>query len=128
MDRHKRTDRLNHQFKEEISFLIQREVKDPRVGFATITRVAVTEDLSYAKVYVSVYGDEKTKKDTLKGLKNSGGFLRRRLGQMLRIRAVPELRFILDENAEHAIRISKIIDDLNIQPEDQPVNDSPESA
>ena len=73
----RRTDRLGELFREEISKLLQKGLKDPRVGFATISRVDITEDLSYAKVLVSVMGSEKEKRDTLIGLKNSSGFIRR---------------------------------------------------
>lgn len=114
----KRTDRLNHQFKEELSRLLLREVKDPRIGFCTITRVAITNDLSLAKVYVSVLGDAQQKKDSMKGLKKSAGFMRHQLGQILTLRNIPELRFILDENAEHAQRISELIH--QIHDEDSP--------
>ncbi len=115
MHRHKRTDRLNHQFREEISYLLQREVKDPRIGFVTITSVKVSKDLSHAKVYASVFGEDRDKELTLQGLKKCAGFMRKRLGQLLTIRAVPELHFVLDENAEYAIRISKLIDDTQQQ-------------
>ena len=108
----RRTDRLGELFREEISKLLQKGLKDPRVGFATISRVDITEDLSYAKVLVSVMGSEKEKRDTLIGLKNSSGFIRQFLGKGIKIRKIPELSFVLDENLEHAMRIETILAEL----------------
>ena len=108
----RRTDRLGELFREEISKLLQKGLKDPRVGFATISRVDITEDLSYAKVLVSVMGSDKEKRDTLIGLKNSSGFIRQFLGKGIKIRKIPELSFVLDENLEHAMRIESILAEL----------------
>ena len=108
----RRTDRLGELFREEISKLLQKGLKDPRVGFATISRVDITEDLSYAKVLFSVMGSEKEKRDTLIGLKNSSGFIRQFLGKGIKIRKIPELSFVLDENLEHAMRIESILAEL----------------
>lgn len=108
----RRTDRLGELFREEISKLLQKGLKDPRVGFATISRVDITEDLSYAKVLVSVMGSEKEKRDTLIGLKNSAGFIRQFLGKGIKIRKIPELSFVLDANLDHAMRIDSILAEL----------------
>ena len=108
----RRTDRLGELFREEISKLLQKGLKDPRVGFATISRVDITEDLSYAKVLVSVMGSDKEKRDTLIGLNNSAGFIRQFLGKGIKIRKIPELAFVLDENLEHAMRIEGILAEL----------------
>ena len=108
----RRTDRLGELFREEISKLLQKGLKDPRVGFATISRVDITEDLSYAKVLVSVMGSDKEKRDTLIGLKSSAGFIRQFLGKGIKIRKIPELSFVLDENLEHAMRIESILAEL----------------
>lgn len=108
----RRTDRLGELFREEISKLLQKGLKDPRVGFATISRVDITEDLSYAKVRVSVMGSDKEKRDTIIGLNNSAGFIRQYLGKGIKIRKIPELTFVLDENLEHAMRIEGILAEL----------------
>ena len=108
----RRTDRLGELFREEISKLLQKGLKDPRVGFATISRVDITEDLSYGNVLVSVMGSDKEKRDTLIGLKNSAGFIRQFLGKGIKIRKIPELSFVLDENLEHAMRIESILAEL----------------
>jgi len=108
----RRTDRLGELFREEISALLQKGLKDPRVGFATISRVEVTEDLSYAKVLVSVMGEEKEKTSTLIALRNSAGFIRSHLGKAVQIRKMPELQFVLDASLEHAMKIQRILHEL----------------
>ena len=109
----RRTDRLDEQFREEIGKLLQKGLKDPRVSsLASITRVNITEDLSYAKILVSVMGTDKEKRDTLVGLNNSAGFIRGVLGKALKIFKVPELKFVLDENLEHAMHIEDILAEL----------------
>ena len=109
----RRTDRLGEQFREEISRLIQDGLKDPRVSsLASVTRVDVTDDLSYAKALVSVMGSDKEKRDSIIGLNNSAGHIRGILGKSLKIRKVPELNFVLDENLEHAMHIEDILTEL----------------
>ncbi len=109
----RRTDRLGEQFREEISKLIQKGLKDPRVStLASITRVDITEDLSYAKALVSVMGSDKEKRDTIVGLNNSAGFIRGVLGKALKIFKIPELKFMIDENLEHAMKIEGILAEL----------------
>lgn len=109
----RRTDRLDEQFREEISKLLQKGLKDPRISSLTsITRVTITDDLSYAKVMVSVMGSDKEKRDSLVGLNNSAGFIRSVLGKSLKIHKVPELNFVLDENLEHAMHIEGILAEL----------------
>lgn len=109
----RRTDRLGEQFREEISKLIQKGLKDPRVStLASITRVDITEDLSYAKALVSVMGSDKEKRDTIVGLNNSAGFIRGVLGKAFKIFKIPELKFVIDENLEHAMKIEGILAEL----------------
>lgn len=108
----RRTDRLGELFRIEISKLLQKGLKDPRVGFATINRVDITEDLSFAKVLVSVMGSDKEKRDTIIGLRSSAGFIRQFLGKGIKIRKIPELQFVLDENLEHALHIDSILAEL----------------
>lgn len=109
----RRTDRLGEQFREEISKLVQKGLKDPRVSsLSSVTRVDITDDLSYAKVLVSVMGSDKEKRDSIIGLNNSSGFIRGVLGKNLKIFKVPELNFVLDENLEHAMHIESILAEL----------------
>ena len=108
----RRTDQLGELFREEIRVLIQQGLKDPRVGMATVSRVEVTEDLSYAKVYVSVLGSEKERADTLIGLGRSAGYMRGVMFKTIKIRHMPQLQFVLDEGLDHSLRIQKILHEL----------------
>ncbi|NMO96203.1 30S ribosome-binding factor RbfA [Paenibacillus lemnae] len=107
-----RTGRVGEQIKKELSQLIQTEMKDPRIGFITVTGVDVTSDLSQAKVYLSVLGDDEQKAATLKGLEKANGFLRSELGKRVRLRHVPELLFKFDESIEYGSRIEKLLGEI----------------
>ena len=92
--------------------MLQREVKDARIGMVTVTDVRVTNDLKYADVFVYVTGDEERRVEALEGLKSAAGFMRSRLGRDLRIRRTPELRFILDRTQDHAARIHQLLSEV----------------
>ncbi|SVD39706.1 uncharacterized protein METZ01_LOCUS392560 [marine metagenome] len=111
--RFKRSERVQELLLEEISALIQKGVKDPRIGFTTVTNVDLSNNLKHAKVYVSVFGTKSEQQDTIEGLTRASGFIRNALGKKLYLRYVPELEFILDETAEHVAKINKIIHDLH---------------
>jgi ribosome-binding factor A len=106
-----RTSRVDELLREEISSIIAREVQDPRVGFVTVTDVEVTKDLRHATVWVSVIGDEKARKDSLRALSNAMPFVRRRLGE-LRIKRIPDLHVKQDDAAERGTRLLRILDEL----------------
>ena len=122
----RRVARLGEQFKREITEILQREVKDPRVGFVTITDVEVTPDLYYAWVYVRVMGDDARKAEALEGLRAAASFIRGELGQRLHIRRIPELRFELDRSLEHAMRIEQLL--REVRPRDEGRSDAAEGA
>lgn len=107
-----RTGRVSEQIKKELSILIQSEMKDPRIGFVTVTGVDVTNDLSQAKVYLSIFGDEETKAESLKGIDKANGFLRTELGKRIRFRHTPELIFKIDESVAYGSRIEKLLGDI----------------
>jgi ribosome-binding factor A len=107
-----RPDRVGEAIRDELSQLIAREVHDPGIGFITLTRVAVTEDLQLARVYYTILGDDKAKRDTEKALKRAAPFLRRQIGSRIRLRRVPELTFFYDESIGHADRIEQILQEL----------------
>ncbi len=108
----RRTERLNEQFREEISDLVLRHMKDPRIGgLVTITEVDVSPDLSRAKVFVSVLGSDDEKKSTLKALGAASGFLQRELRRRLTIRRMPELAFVPDVSIEHGARIISLLNE-----------------
>jgi ribosome-binding factor A len=108
----RRTERLGEEIREEVAQLIAGELKDPRIGFVTVTRVAVTPDLRTARIFVGVLGTEKQRQTTLAGLKQASGFLRRTLGQSLRLRHTPELVFQYDEGLDASDRVARLLDEI----------------
>jgi ribosome-binding factor A len=109
----RRTERLNHLLRQEITDLLQREAKDPRLSaMVSVTRVSVSSDLRYAKVFISVLGTEEEKKRVLAGLHAASGFLRRELSGRLSIRYTPELSFFYDDTMEQAGRVIQLIDEV----------------
>ncbi|WP_164215497.1 30S ribosome-binding factor RbfA [Virgibacillus sp. YIM 98842] len=108
-----RAHRVAEQMKKELGEILTRKIKDPRVGFVTVTDVEVTGDLQQAKIFISVLGDEKEKQDTLLGLSKAKGFIRSEIGQRIRLRKTPEIYFEFDEALERGNRIDKILRDLN---------------
>jgi ribosome-binding factor A len=105
----KRLDRVNQLIKEEISTLLQRELKDPRLGFVTVTEVETSKDLRVAKVFVSVLGDERQWASSLAALASARGFVRNWLRQHLDLRVTPEVDFRPDRSMEHAAKIQSLL-------------------
>ncbi len=89
--------------------LLQREMHDPRIGFATVTEVRMSSDLRSGRIFVGVLGDEKARKESIAALQHAAGFLRTEIAHSLRLRYAPELHFVLDETAEKAIRIEQLL-------------------
>ncbi|ERN53272.1 30S ribosome-binding factor RbfA [Alkalihalophilus marmarensis] len=108
-----RAHRVGEQMKKELSDIIMRELKDPRISFVTITGVDVTGDLQQAKVFITVLGDDEQKESTLKGLSKAKGFIRSEIGKRIRLRKTPEITFEFDESIEYGNRIETLINDLN---------------
>lgn len=107
-----RINKINEEVHRALAEII-RELKDTRIPLMTsVVAVSVTNDLSYAKVYVSVMGDEETQKRAVEGLKSAAGFVRRELGRRIDIRHTPEILFELDRSIEHGAHINKIISEL----------------
>ena len=110
---YKRTERLNDLIRAEIADILVTKVKDPRVGFVTITAVDITPDLRYAKVFVSILeSDTSSEKKTLDGLKRASVFIRSELGRRLHIRYIPELTFRLDQTVDRTAHIMKLLDEI----------------
>jgi ribosome-binding factor A len=108
---HFRRQRLGDQLQVELAGLIQQELKDPRIGFVTVTEVRMSPDLKHARVYVSVFESEEEKRTaSIAALQRAGGFLRRCLGRRLRLRYVPELRFVEDDTLDRSARIEALLD------------------
>jgi ribosome-binding factor A len=119
----KRLERVNQLIKEEISMLLQRELKDPRLGFVTVTEVDVSPDLKVAKVYVSVLGSEENWASTLRALESARGFVWNWLRRHLDLRVTPDLMFRPDRSMEHAAHIQSLLAELHAKrasSEDEP--------
>lgn len=110
---YKRADRVGDQILREVSRMLHEEIKDPRIGMVTISRVQLTDDLRYARIYYSVYGSETQRSESGEGLRKASGFIRRQLGHHLRLRSVPELAFVLDNSLDHVERINTLIREIH---------------
>jgi ribosome-binding factor A len=119
-----RATRVGEQMKKELSDIIGRKLKDPRIGFVTVTDVRVTGDLQQAKVYISVLGDEEQRQNTLKGLEKAKGFIRSEIGQRIRLRKTPEIFFEIDETIEYGSRIEQLIRQISTEQEDEKKEDA----
>lgn len=104
-----RLEKVGHLIRELVSEVI-RELKDPRIGFAGINEVKISPDLRHAKIYISVFGSDKEKNDTLEGLNSAKGYIKRKIAPELSLRQIPDLSFALDESIENGVRISHLID------------------
>lgn len=105
--------RINGEVLKELSNIIRGEIKDPRINtMTTITAVEVAPDLKTCKAYISVLGDEESKKSTLEGLKSAEGFIKSRLAKSINLRNTPQIKFLLDESIEYGVSMSKLINDL----------------
>ncbi|EZP78082.1 ribosome-binding factor A [Parageobacillus genomosp. 1] len=119
-----RATRVGEQMKKELSDIIGRKLKDPRIGFVTVTDVRVTGDLQQAKVYITVLGDEEQRQNTLKGLEKAKGFIRSEIGQRIRLRKTPEIFFEIDESIEYGNRIERLIRQISTEQEDEKKEDA----
>lgn len=105
----RRLRRVEEACKEELSAILQREIKDPRVGFVTITELKLTADLRHARVFVSTLGTPEESEQTLAGLQSARGYLRFCLGQHLRLKYLPEIEFVHEHIAEEALRLDELM-------------------
>ena len=113
----RRPGQMAETLRQVITETLAREVRDPRVGFVTVTAVLVTNDLSHARVLVSVPGEEGEKSRAIEGLQSAAGFLRSRAARTLTTRTVPELHFELDRGLEHAVRINELLNSIRREDE-----------
>jgi ribosome-binding factor A len=105
----KRSDKVADLIHQEISEMLIKTIKDPRIGFVTITRVAVSEDCRSAKVYFSMVGTHEERERSMKGLNSARGYVRKELGRRIRLRHTPEIVFKFDPSIEYAIHIGEVI-------------------
>ncbi|EOB7497510.1 TPA: 30S ribosome-binding factor RbfA [Staphylococcus aureus] len=110
-----RAERVGEQMKKELMDIINNKVKDPRVGFITITDVVLTNDLSQAKVFLTVLGNDKEVENTFKALDKAKGFIKSELGSGMRLRIMPELMYEYDQSIEYGNKIERMIQDLHKQ-------------
>jgi ribosome-binding factor A len=113
-----RADRLKEVIKTEISDIIRKDLKDPRIGEMTsITGVEVSNDLRHAKVFASVFGDEDKQKEAIKGLQSAAGFIRAELAKRIRLRHMPEIIFYLDSSIAYGAKMSALINQVKKESE-----------
>ncbi len=111
MKQYKRSERFNKLLIEEISTIVQRELKDPRIGFVSFTRVETTDDLRSAKIYVSLL-DELQAEETLEALRHAAGMIRGVLMHRIKAKRIPELRFVHDRSIAYSVHISELLEQL----------------
>lgn len=109
--------RVDEAVRAVLSDAITQQLKDPRVGFVTVTAVKTSQDLRHARIYVSVLGDEETREQTLAGLRSAHGFLQRRVASELRLKHTPALEFAYDDSIDHGMRITELLRDVDDDPE-----------
>ena len=110
----KRINRISEEVKRTISNIVQNELKDPRIpSITSISHVEVTNDLSFAKVYVSVLGNDFGRDEAVEGLNSAKGYIKKELSKRVKLRAMPELIFIKDDSIERALELDKLIDEVN---------------
>lgn len=121
----RRQERMSVEIKRIISSIIQEHIKDPRIDFSavSVTRVDVAQDISHARVYISVLGSEAKQTETMQALQKARGYIRSELAQAIQIRHAPDLEFRLDRSIEHGIRISSLLDSLHEPQEDKDETD-----
>jgi len=122
-----RPDRVGEEIRHALSELLTREVHDPGIGFVTLTRVTVSRDLQVARAYYTQIGDDRQRRETVRALERARPFLRRQLGQRIRLRRVPDLSFHFDASVENQERLERILLDLEAErrsraPEPEPVD------
>jgi ribosome-binding factor A len=110
MSQNRRPQRIALQIQQEISLMLARNIKDPRIGLVTVTGVQMSADLRYAKIYVSVMGSEQEKKESMEGLSNAAGWIRHELGQRIRMKFLPDITFREDTSQEYGNRIDELLD------------------
>ena len=108
-----KNNRINGEVQRELSRIISREIKDPRINpMTSVVAVEVAPDLKTCKAWISVLGNEESQKDTLAGLKSAEGYIRNQLARKINLRNTPEIRFIIDQSIEYGVNMSRLIDDV----------------
>jgi ribosome-binding factor A len=128
----RRQEQIAEFLRDEVSEIIAREMKDPRLGFVSITRVGLSPDLRHARIFISVFGSEEEREASLRALSGAAGFVRHQLKPRMHIRHVPEISFRLDRSLEHADQVSRTLNKIKRQlrppAEDLPTDERGEAA
>jgi len=109
---YKRKDRVGDQIKKEVSHIIQSELKDPGIGFVTITDVELSADLKSARIFYSVFGDENKKLESSKALQRAVFYVQHEIGKRMRLKHTPRIRFVFDDSLEKGARIEKALEQI----------------
>ncbi|HED16143.1 MAG TPA: 30S ribosome-binding factor RbfA [Gammaproteobacteria bacterium] len=125
-----RTRRVGEQIQRDLAELIRSEVRDPRLGMVTVNHVDVSRDMSYAKVYITVMGEPESREVSLSILNKMAGYLRSQIGRRMKLRIIPELKFLYDESIDRGARIDSLLRNADPFPvaEDDQADDDPESS
>ncbi len=123
-----RKERLSSEIVKETSRILLSEMRDPRLGFVTVTRAKVSDDFRHARIFVSVMGSPREKKLSMAGLRHAQGFVQAELSRRIKMRVFPEVRFELDESIEKAFKMTQILDDLARRREARAGSGGPEDA
>jgi len=106
--------RINDEILRECAGILRSDIKDPRIStIVTVTKVETTSDLGYAKIFISIMGDDEQKKEVLEGLKNASGFIRRGIAEKINLRVTPELKFVIDDSLDYSLKMAKLIKEAN---------------
>jgi ribosome-binding factor A len=114
MVKSKRSEKVGDLIRKEISQILLEELKDPRIGFVTVTKVALSDDLRIAKVYYSVFGGEQDKEASYEGLESARGYIKRELGKRVRLKYMPEITFMFDDSLEYGEHIEGLLRDVKL--------------
>ena len=104
--------KLEIDLQREISFIINSKLKDPRIGFVTVTDVKLSPDYHYLNIFVSIMGEEKVKNDSMEGLNQCEGFIKKNLKERFRLRTIPDIKFIYDKSIEQGLKITSILENI----------------
>jgi len=119
----RRSERVQVQLKREISKILQEDLRDPRIGIVTITRIDLTPDIRHAKIYFSILGDDTKQASSVEGIQSAAGYIRKLIGERLNLRYTPELSFRLDKSIEYSIELEKTFERLKNEPKNNQDSD-----
>jgi ribosome-binding factor A len=117
-----RTERVAEAIREELMDIVQKDLKDPRIGITSVTHVEVSPDLKHARIFLSVLGDKQDQDDCLAALTKASGRIKKELAKRIKLRCTPELVFSIDLSVEHSLRISEILKEIDTEGSDEPGN------